>query len=97
MPEAVARRRAAAVAGHRGDVATARRYVDDSDPGVRATALGALARSGGLTLDDLARGFADTQPSVRARAAELTAALADGAGPDAPAALSLVQVPAGRA
>ena len=73
MPEAVARRRAAAVAGHRGDVATARRYVDDSDPGVRATALGALARSGGLTLDDLARGFADAEPSVRARAAELTA------------------------
>jgi HEAT repeat protein len=73
MPEAIARRRAAAVAGHRGDVATARRYVDDADPGVRATALGALARSGGLTADDLAAGLVDAEPTVRARAAELAA------------------------
>jgi HEAT repeat protein len=73
LPDDVARRRAAAIAGHRGDVAKARGFLDDPDPAVRATALGALARSGGLTGDDLDRGLADGAPSVRARAAELTA------------------------
>jgi HEAT repeat protein len=82
LPESVARRRAAAVAGHRGDVAAARGYVGDDDPGVRATALGALARSGGLTVDDLGRGLADPAPAVRARAAEL-AATWPGDGPPA--------------
>jgi len=68
----IARRRAAAVAGHRGDDATARKLLGDDHPAVRATALGALARSGGLTDADLAAGLADASPSVRARAAELT-------------------------
>nr|MBA2610106.1 SMC-Scp complex subunit ScpB [Actinomycetota bacterium] len=39
-----ARRRAAAIAGHTGDVDTARRLSTDADPGVRATAIAALAR-----------------------------------------------------
>jgi HEAT repeat protein len=73
VPDAVKRRREAAVAGHRGDTATARGYLGDADPGVRATALGALARSGDLTADDLAGGLGDGDPAVRARAAELTA------------------------
>jgi HEAT repeat protein len=59
------------VAGHRGDVAAARAYVDDPDASVRATALGALARGGALTDTELAGGLADPAPAVRARAAEL--------------------------
>lgn len=72
------RRRAAAVAGHRHQVDVARRYVDDDDAGVRATALGALRRAGGLTADDLRRAVADADPRVRGRAAELVAELAGG-------------------
>ena len=69
----VARRREAAIAGHRGDVAAARAFLADPAPAVRATALGALARAGGLTPDDLAAGLADAAAAVRARAAELCA------------------------
>jgi HEAT repeat protein len=68
-----ARRRDAAVAGHRGDDATARRFLTDEAPAVRATALGALARAGTLDADDLAAGLADPSPVVRARAAERAA------------------------
>ena len=71
----VARRREAAIAGHTGDAAAARRFLADPSPAVRATALGALARAGGLEADDLAAGLADATPTVRARAAELCAAL----------------------
>jgi HEAT repeat protein len=69
----VARRREAAVAGHRGDAAAARAFLADPAPAVRATALGALARAGGLAADDLAAGLADVAATVRARAAELCA------------------------
>ncbi len=69
----VARRREAAIAGHRGDVAAARAFLADPAPAVRATALGALARAGGLAPDDLAAGLADVAATVRARAAELCA------------------------
>ena len=49
MSEATAvRRRAAALAGHTGDDATAFTALSDEDPGVRATALGALDRLGRL-------------------------------------------------
>jgi HEAT repeat protein len=74
LADEVARRRDAAVAGHRGDVATARAFAADPSPAVRATALGALARAGGLTADDLRAGLADGAPVVRARTAELCAA-----------------------
>lgn len=67
---AVARRREVALAGHRGDVAAARRALADPDPGVRAAALGALVRAGGLEPDDLRRALADPDPSVRRRACE---------------------------
>jgi HEAT repeat protein len=62
-----------AVAGHRGDVATARAGWAAADAVVRATALGALERLGELddaTLDDA---LADDDPIVRRRAAELAA------------------------
>jgi HEAT repeat protein len=69
----VARRREAALAGHRGDEAAARRFLEDADPGVRATALGALARAGGVTAADLSRALADAVPAVRRRAVEVAA------------------------
>ena len=63
------RRRRAAVAGHTGDAATARSLLHDPEPSVRATALGALARLGELTDDDLAAAAADHAAEVRRRAA----------------------------
>ncbi|MBX3315190.1 MAG: HEAT repeat domain-containing protein [Actinobacteria bacterium] len=80
------RRRAAAVAGHRGDEAGARQYLEDPVGDVRATALGALHRAGALTPDDLAAAIADDDPVVRIRAAEVVAALG-GRGPAATVAL----------
>jgi HEAT repeat protein len=74
LADHVARRRDAAIAGHRGDVATARGYLDDPAGAVRATALAALARARALTSDDLTNGLHDPDPVVRARAAELCAA-----------------------
>jgi HEAT repeat protein len=64
-------RRDAAVAGHRGDRATARRLLADPDAPTRATALGALARMGELTAADVAAAVADPEPVVRRRAAEV--------------------------
>jgi HEAT repeat protein len=81
MADAVARRRAAAVAGHRGDAAAARSFLADPEPSVRATALGALARAGSLTTDDLVAALTDTSANVRARAAELVADLPGAADP----------------
>ncbi|HET9612120.1 MAG TPA: HEAT repeat domain-containing protein [Acidimicrobiales bacterium] len=73
VADEVSRRRDAAVAGHRGDVATARRLLADPAPAVRATALGALARAGDLGGGDLQAALADPAAPVRARAAELAA------------------------
>jgi hypothetical protein len=47
------------VAGHRGDAATARAGLADDDRAVRASALGALARIGELTDDDVRRALTD--------------------------------------
>jgi HEAT repeat protein len=63
-------RRRAALAGHRRDETTARVLVADADPAVRATALGALARMGALSADDLAGAVHDPDPGVRRRACE---------------------------
>ena len=71
------RRRAVVVAGHRGDVATARTGLTDDDLAVRASALGALDRIGALSDDDVRRGLADAAPAVRRRACELAATRAD--------------------
>ena len=77
-PDRSLRRRAAAVAGHRGDAGTARSLLADDDPGVRSTALTALARCGALTVDDISGARDDPDPAVRRRAAEVLAA----AGPE---------------
>jgi HEAT repeat protein len=74
MPRPIDSRRAVALAGHRGDERTARAGLDEPTPTVRATALGALARLGRLTFEDLARAAVDSEGSVRARAAELSVA-----------------------
>jgi HEAT repeat protein len=63
------RRRAAAVAGHSGDAAGARALLADPDPGVRATALGALERLGAASDADVATAVVDPSPVVRRRAA----------------------------
>ena len=68
---AATRRRSAAVAGHEGDETRARELLGDDDPGVRATALAALGRSGGLDDATVEAGLADADPRVRIRAAEL--------------------------
>ena len=68
------RRRAAALAGHAGDGASARRLLADPDSGVRATALRALARAGAVTVDDIAARAVDLDPEVRRAAAEVIAA-----------------------
>jgi HEAT repeat protein len=66
-------RRAVAIAGHTGDVATARRGLDHDDGGVRATALGALQRLGMLDDGTLTAALGDRDPAVRRRAAEIAA------------------------
>ena len=65
------RRREVALAGHRGDLATARAALADLDPDVREIALGASRRLGVLSDDDLRAALADQSPAVRRRAAEL--------------------------
>jgi HEAT repeat protein len=87
LADDVARRRAAALAGHTGDIAAARGYLTDNVPAVRATALGALARAGDLTEADLAAGLDDPAAEVRARAAELAAVRPGGEAPSLAAAL----------
>jgi HEAT repeat protein len=74
MPRPIDSRRAVALAGHLGDEGPARAGLDDPAPTVRATALGALARLQRLSFDDIGRAAADPDGSVRARAAELSAA-----------------------
>jgi HEAT repeat protein len=61
------------IAGHLGDVATARRGLQNGDPSVRASALGALERAGALDDEALAAALADDSPIVRRRAAQVAA------------------------
>jgi HEAT repeat protein len=86
----VARRRQAAVAGHAGDVETARRLLDDEDAGVRATALAALDRAGALDAATLAAALDDPDAPVRRRALALVASRP---GDDAPSARHLLGDP----
>lgn len=72
-PGRAKRRREVALAGHRADVPAARAGLADGDPGVRATALGALARAGALTERELRAAVEDPSPVVRRRAAEVAA------------------------
>ena len=71
MVDAAHRRRAAALAGHTGDIGAARTLLADPDPGVRATALGALGRLGQAAVGDVAQALADPSPDVRRRACEV--------------------------
>ncbi len=75
-PSAADRRRAVVVAGHRGEIAVARRGLTDPNPSVRAAALGAVARIGTLTVDDVAVALEDPSPAVRRRALETAPGLA---------------------
>ena len=65
-----ARRRRAALSGHRGDEDTAISLLGDPSPAVRATALGALARMERLTAAQVGAALADPDPTVRRRACE---------------------------
>lgn len=78
------RRRSVALAGHRGDEPAARRGLADRDPGVRAAAVGALARLGTLTVADVEAALADDAPVVRRRAVD---AALDVKGPGSRSAL----------
>ena len=67
--------RAAVVAGHEGDLETARALAGHDDPPVRAAALGALARIGDEALPDVVVAMLqDPSAAVRRRAAEAAAA-----------------------
>jgi HEAT repeat protein len=79
-------RRDVALAGHRGDIDEAVVALVDPDPDVRATALGALARAGGLRPEHLIDALGDEAAVVRRRAAEETARC----DPEARAGVSLV-------
>lgn len=69
-PDVAARRRQAALAGHHGDRDAAIAFLRDDDPGVRATALGALVRLDIVTSDTLQQLVDDPAASVRRRLAE---------------------------
>ena len=71
------------LAGHQGDEGAARALLAAPEAAVRAAALGALARMGRATADDVAHALADPDPTVRRRACEAAApapAPAPGAG-----------------
>ncbi len=68
--DAAARRTAVVIAGHNRDSQTVRAHVDDVDPAVRSSAIGALARLGELRDADLIAAL-DDQGTAR-RAIELS-------------------------
>jgi len=61
------------IAGHEGDEHAARVALGQPDPAARQLALGALARMGALTDDDLRSAFDDPAGTVRHRAVALAA------------------------
>jgi HEAT repeat protein len=79
---ALAEVEAVVMAGHRGDTAVARAALGNNHPSVRTAALGALARTGSLTTDDITAALSDPAPEVRRRACELTP-VANASGPGA--------------
>ena len=74
-PTGATRRRAAALAGHTGDVGAATQFTRDDDPSVRATAFAALARCQALDDTTLLRGLRDPDSAVRTRCATLAMSL----------------------
>jgi HEAT repeat protein len=75
------------LAGHAGDVATARSLLEDPSSTVRAAALGAVHRTDGLQPRDLEMALSDADADVRCRALEVVAALT-GAGAAADVAIT---------
>ncbi len=75
--DVAALRRRVVIAGHRGDVGTARDAWSHTDATVRTAGLGALERLGELGPDELVAAFDDPAVMVRRRAAELAAAHPD--------------------
>ena len=73
MDDVAGRRRAAALAGHRGEPSAARALLGDPSPVVRATALAALARLGAARAREVEAALADPDPGVRRRACEVAA------------------------
>jgi HEAT repeat protein len=69
--------RSLAVAGHEGNEPAARAALADNDPVARELALGALARMGALTPDDLRVALTDPHSAVRRRAVVLAATRLD--------------------
>ncbi len=63
--------REAVIAGHRGDVESAARLTDHTEPAVRAAALGALDRMGVLETGALVDALTDPHPVMRRRACVL--------------------------
>jgi HEAT repeat protein len=59
------------LAGHRGDLDLAAEGLSDSDPSIRAAALGAVARAGGWTQDFARKAMSDADVLVRTRTYEL--------------------------
>lgn len=74
--DSASRRRAAALAGHTDDPSGARSLLADADPGVRATALGALGRLGKAGGHDVRAALADPSPEVRRRACQVAVGVA---------------------
>jgi HEAT repeat protein len=75
--DTASRRRAAALAGHTGDAPGARVLLSDDDPGVRATALGALERLGQAGAADVRAALGDPSPEVRRRACRVAVGIPD--------------------
>jgi hypothetical protein len=73
----LARRRAVAAAGHRGDISIIAAHLGDPDPRVRVVALGAAARCGALAAADLTSALTDPDAGVRRRALEIAATRPD--------------------
>ncbi len=71
MVDTESRRRAAALAGHTGDAGGARALLQDPDPRVRATALGALGRLGEAADIEIRAALADPSPEVRRRGCQV--------------------------
>lgn len=77
MPERPLDRRAVVIAGHSGDLATVRSAFGSSEPAVRASAVGALARLGALDGTVLAAALADESADVVRRAIAVAARRVD--------------------
>jgi len=75
--DVVERHRRVVVAGHKGDHETVDAFLNDPAEHVRQAALSALHRQGRCEAHHLRQAFADPDPLVRARAAELAALVPD--------------------